>query len=762
MNGKKGVMYSDVKKSVDDVLDYMGNDICFAMTLALGKPVLFINELYRRAKEDRTIKLKIVTALALERPRMGSELERRFMGPLVDRIFDGTPEFQYMHDFRSGRLPKNVEIYEFFNKAGGYLQTPEAQRNHLNSNYTHVVRDAMDFGCNVFGQLITCREIDGRMMYSMGCNTDICIEAIREMHKVRAKGGKVAIIGEVNTQLPFMYGDAVVEGDLYDVLLQGPDFNYPLFGPPKESVSLRDYAIGLHVSALVKDGGTLQVGIGALGDAIAAGLSMRQNENGVYNQVLQATGITDRYRPLIEKIGGTGTFEQGLYGSSEMFVDAFYQLYRSGVLKRKVYDSIPLMRLINAGKLQADRIPADIIELLLEVEGIHPLLTKKDFRMLSEFGILKEGLRFKDGRIIDGDIRVPADFTRPENVAAMRPLLGNRLKQGKVILGAFFIGPRAFYEALNAMSEEERMQFGMSGVDKVNQLYGDEELRTLQRREGRFVNAGMMANIFGAITSDKLEDGRVVSGIGGQYNFVSMAHALPDGRLIMMIRSTRLACGRVKSNIVYNYGHTSIPKHLRDIIVTEYGIADVRGKTDGQIVEEILKVTDSRFQDELIKQAKRHGKLAPDFELAPEYRQNYPERLDAMLKPFQAEGHFVPFPFGTDFTPEEIAIGGSLKAFKTRKKPAVVKGLLAELLRPVPAHAEPFLKRMRLDRPKSAKEKIMQKVVLTAMRASGKLSHSDAGKIRARQGWPGRIRSLTMARRNPRDRKGSLLGTAGE
>lgn len=721
MNGKTGVIYSDVRKSVDDVLDYMGNDISFAMTLALGKPILFINELYRRAKEDRTIKLNIVTALALERPRMKSEIEKRFMGPLVDRIFNGTPEFDYMHDFRSGNLPKNVAIYEFFNKAGGYMQTPEAQRNHLNSNYTHVVRDAMDFGCNVFGQLISCREMNGRMMYSMGCNTDICIEAIKEMHKVRAEGGKVAIIGEVNTQLPFMYGDAVFDGDHYDMLLQGPEFNYPLFGPPKDSVNLRDHAIGLHVSALVKDGGTIQVGIGALGDAIAAGLSMRQNENEVYDKVLKATGISGKYRKLIDKIGGTGRFEQGLYGSSEMFVDAFFQLYKSGVLKRRVYDSIPIMKLINDGKLAADKIPDDIIELLIKVEGISSVLTGKEFKMLTKFGILKEGLEFRDGYILDGDTRISADFTCPENVAAVKALLGSELKQGKVILGAFFIGPRAFYNALNSMSEEERMQFGMSGVEKVNQLYGNEELRALQRKDGRFVNAGMMANIFGAITSDKLECGRVVSGIGGQYNFVSMAHALPDGRLIMMIRSTRNSCGKVKSNIVYSYGHTSIPKHLRDIIVTEYGIADVRGKPDSKIIEEILKITDSRFQDDLIKEAKLHGKLAADFELAPEFKQNTPQRLESLLKPFQADGHFVPFPFGTDFTTEEIAIGGSLKSLAAKKKPAIIKGLLAEMFRPVPPHAVPFLKRMQLDKPKTGKEKIMRKVVLSAMRAHGKI-----------------------------------------
>jgi len=721
MNGKTGVIYHDVKKSVNDVLDYMGNDISFAMTLALGKPILFINELYRRAKEDSTIKLNIVTALALERPKMKSELEKRFMGPLVDRIFGGTPEFTYMHDFRSGKLPKNVEIYEFFNKAGGYMQTPEAQRNHLNSNYTHVVRDAMDFGCNVFGQLISCREIEGKLKYSMGCNTDICIEAIKEMHKVRAKGGKVAIIGEVNTRLPFMYGDAVFDGDHYDMLLQGPEFNYPLFGPPKESVSLRDHAIGLHVSALVKDGGTLQVGIGALGDAIAAGLCMRQNENDVYNKVLQTTGIAERYGELINKIGGTATFDQGLYGSSEMFVDAFFQLYKCGVLKRKVYDSIPVMKLLNAGKFMADKIPADIIELLLEVEGIHPQLRKKDFAMLTEFGIFKENLTFREGCIIDGNETISADFTRSENLSAVRKVLGTTLKKGKIILGAFFIGPRTFYDALNSMSEEERKQFGMSGVEKVNQLYGNEELRTLQRKDGRFVNAGMMASVFGAITSDKLECGRVVSGIGGQYNFVSMAHALPDGRLIMMIRSTRNACGKVKSNIVYNYGHTSIPKHLRDIIVTEYGIADVRGKCDSRIIEELLKITDSRFQDDLIKEAKRHGKLAPDFQLAAEFRQNTPEKLEAWLKPFQKDGHFLPFPFGTDFTAEEIVIGGSLKALAAKKKPTVIKGLLAEMCRKVPEQARPYLQRMQLDKAKTGKERLMRKVVLSALRANRKI-----------------------------------------
>ena len=444
MNGKKGVIYNDVKKSVDYFLEYMGNDISFAMPLALGKPSIFINELYSRAKKDHTIRLNIVTALALELPKGKSDMEKRFLGPLVDRVFEGTPEFLYMKDFRSGNLPKNVEIYEFFNKAGGYMNAPEAQRNHLHSNYAHVVRDAMDFGVNAFGQMLSCREIDGKMMYSMGCNTDIAIEALRELNKLRDKGKKILLLGEVNPYLPFMYGDAVHKAESYDMLLEGPEFNYPLFGPPKDSVNIRDHAIGLHVSPLIKDGGTLQVGIGALGDAISSSLKMRQNENEEYNIVLKETGIMDKYRDLINEIGGTDKFDRGLYGSSEMFVDAFMQLYKCGILKRKVYDNITIQKLINEGKLSDDRIPGNIIQLLIEEESIQPKLREKDFRMLTEFGILKAGLTFKDGCISDGTMKISADFSGGINVNDLKSFIGKELKQGKVITGAFFLGPRAF------------------------------------------------------------------------------------------------------------------------------------------------------------------------------------------------------------------------------------------------------------------------------------------------------------------------------
>src|SRR5215472_14678444 len=138
----------------------------------------------------------------------------------------------------------------------------------------------------------------------------------------------------------------------------------------------------------------------------------------------------------------------------------------------------------------------------------------------------------------------------------------------------------------------------------VNELYGDETGKRRARAKARFVNNAMMATLLGAAISDALADGQVVSGVGGQYNFVAQSFALEDARSIIMLRATRTARRRTSSNVLWNYGHTTIPRHLRDIVVTEYGIADLRGKSDRDVIAAMLAVADSRFQDELLRRAR--------------------------------------------------------------------------------------------------------------------------------------------------------------
>src|SRR6185295_6405554 len=145
-------------------------------------------------------------------------------------------------------------------------------------------------------------------------------------------------------------------------------------------------------------------------------------------------------------------------------------------------------------------------------------------------------------------------------------------------------GPSELYRALRELPEEERRSIEMTSVSRINDIYGEEALDRRQRRDARFINICMKATLFGAAVSDGLEDGRVVSGVGGQYNFVAQAFALPDARSILTLNSTRGAGRKTMSNIRWSYGHTTIPRHLRDIFVSEYGVADLRGRTDEETI----------------------------------------------------------------------------------------------------------------------------------------------------------------------------------
>ena len=258
----------------------------------------------------------------------------------------------------------------------------------------------------------------------------------------------------------------------------------------------------------------------------------------------------------------------------------------------------------------------------------------------------------------------------------------------------------------------------MTGISYVNELFGQEDLKRAQRRDARFLNAGMVATLSGAFASDGLEDGRVVSGVGGQYNFVAMAHALEDGRSILMLPSTRESGGDTISNIRFSYGHTTIPRHLRDIVVTEYGIADLRGRSDEEVATHLIEIADSRFQEELISRAKEAGKISQDYELPEHARDNTPERLEAVLEPHRTDKLFARFPFGTELTEEEL----TLKKALTRLKETFQGRDLGELeagdfrdAATVPEAAGRYLERLDLAEPKGAKEMLMQRAVVFAL-----------------------------------------------
>lgn len=700
---------------VDQIIATLGSDIRIGLPLGLGKPVQLVNALYQRAKADPQIQLTILTALSLDRPQASNALEAAFLNPFLDRVFADCPRLDYMVDRLSGQVPANIRVLEFFFKPGSELRNPTAQQDYISSNYTHAARDVFQQGCNVAAQLIAKRTDAQGTRFSLSCNPDTGPELLDLLQR---SGRPHLVIGQVHADLPYMVHDAEVAEDTFDHVLEAPDLNTRLFSTPKQPVTAADHAIGLHVSSLIKDGGTLQIGIGAMGDAIVHALCLRHEANALYGQLLDTAPHVQHQAQLTETVGGRGVFEKGLYGATEMFVDGFLHLYNAGILRRKVYDDEHLQTLINRGAVDPEALQPEVLD-GLEALG-ERVIRGHEFEILQRHGLFLDSCRYELGHIIapDGE-RIMANLAIPESRAALKAkCLGTRLRGGVVLHGGFFLGPNSMYAQLNAMAEEERALFSMQGVYKINQLDHAPDLYKAQRIDARFVNSGLMATLQGAVVSDGLADGRVVSGVGGQYNFVAMAHHLLSGRSILMVRSHRGSGAEAQSNILADYGHCTIPRHLRDIVVTEYGIADLRSQTDAECIARMLRISDARFQDDLLKQARKAGKIAADFQIPAQWRNNTPEHLERWLEPARRAGWLGRFPLGTELSEDEIALGAALKAVKARAESLSRWSLMLRALRQQEANtprAQWALKRMQLEQPQGVQQRVVRSLLLEAL-----------------------------------------------
>jgi hypothetical protein len=607
-------LFTDADAIADDIIRDIGPNLVVGLPLGLGKANHIINALYRRAANDHALKLTLFSALTLEKPKPSSDLERRFIAPVIERLFGGYPDLDYAKALHAGALPPNIEVIEFFFLAGKWLHVPFAQQHYISANYTHAAGYLLTRGLNVITQLVAKRVVNGETRYSLSCNTDTTLDLLRARTEGRAS---FRLVGQVNSELPFMPGAGDLPASEFSAILDSEATDFPLFAPPSEPISDTKYAIGLLTAGLIRDGGSLQIGIGQVGDALTQSLIVRQKHNTQYRGVMQRLARADA--PL-----ESATFDKGLYGVSEMLTEAFLGLIDAGVLKR-------------------------------EVDGV-------------------------------------------------------------LLHGAFFLGPQSFYRALREMPADHLARIQMMPVSFTNQLYGDEEAKRRARVDARFVNNAMMATLMGAAISDGLENGQVVSGVGGQYNFVAQAFALEGARSVLTLESTRQAGAKADSNIRWSYGHTTIPRHLRDVIVTEYGVADLRGKSDADVIAEMLSVADSRFQPELMRQAKDAGKLPKGFEIAATHRDNSPDRIKAALKPAREAGLLPAFPFGSDFTEIEQRLIPALQLLSTASKSPWSLAALAwqGITRPDAANTAPLV-RLGLDKPNTFSNRFYRALVSAAL-----------------------------------------------
>ena len=124
------------------------------------------------------------------------------------------------------------------------------------------------------------------------------------------------------------------------------------------------------------------------------------------------------------------------------------------------------------------------------------------------------------------------------------------------------------------------------------------------------INAALAVDIHGQVVADTIH-GTQYSGIGGHEDFISGPALSLEDRSLLCMPSTANVKGEVKSRIVPWFDAGAVittPRHQVDVIVTEYGAAELQGLTVHQRGEALAKIAHPDFRDELLEAAERASK----------------------------------------------------------------------------------------------------------------------------------------------------------
>jgi len=168
------------------------------------------------------------------------------------------------------------------------------------------------------------------------------------------------------------------------------------------------------------------------------------------------------------------------------------------------------------------------------------------------------------------------------------------LHTGKLV-GAFAWGDQALYKLLA----------DNPAVELRRAAYVNDPMVIAQNDNFVSVNTALQIDLTGQICSESIGSMQY-SGTGGASDFAYGAYHAKNGRGIIAMSSTarqgkvskitaQLAAGSV----------VSISRNIVDYVVTEYGIAKLRGRTIGQRADALISIAHPSFRRELRKEADR-------------------------------------------------------------------------------------------------------------------------------------------------------------
>jgi len=117
------------------------------------------------------------------------------------------------------------------------------------------------------------------------------------------------------------------------------------------------------------------------------------------------------------------------------------------------------------------------------------------------------------------------------------------------------------------------------------------------------VNSAIEVDLLGQVNAESVE-GRQVTGIGGQFDFVLGARQAAGGRSVIALPSTgrQGTVSRVVARLPAG-ARVTTPRFIADYVVTEWGTAALRGKSDAGRARELCRVVHPAFRDSLEREA---------------------------------------------------------------------------------------------------------------------------------------------------------------
>jgi acyl-CoA hydrolase len=267
-------------------------------------------------------------------------------------------------------------------------------------------------------------------------------------------------------------------------------------------------------------------------------------------------------------------------------------------------------------------IPVELIDVLVEADGT-PFTLEDQAPDATDTAVAEEALRYVgDGATLQigigavpnmvasalatgphGDFGVHSEmFTN----GLMRLHAAGKVTNTKkgiydgVSVTTFALGTADLYEFLDANDDIAFLDVGTVNDPTV----------ISQNAEFVSINGALSVDLYGQIVADSI-DGRQISGVGGQEDFVAGAETHLDAHSLICLRSTAEVAGERTSRIVGLLPEGSVistPRHHTGVIVTEHGSAELTGLTVRERAHALVEIAHPDFRTDLRKVADQIGR----------------------------------------------------------------------------------------------------------------------------------------------------------